>query len=146
MSAILRRADSYRAFEIRPDDGNYFACIVDPVADGGHGIDFTAIVEIYRPGGRTPPNVHARAQELFFVLKGKGRALCDGEMRLIEPGDAIVVQPGTEHVIENIGPGKLYTLTVMVPNEEFAERIHRGTEIALDQDDLNVLRRLPLRR
>ena len=46
MSAILRRADTYRAFEIRPNEGNYFACIVDPVADGSHGIDFTAIVEI----------------------------------------------------------------------------------------------------
>jgi len=131
MSAILRRAESYRAFEIRPNDVSYFACIVDPVADGSHGIDFTAIVEIYRPGGRTSPNTHLRARELFFVLKGKGKALCDGEMRLIEPGDAIVVQPGTEHVIENIGPGKLYTLTIMVPNEEFAERIHRGTAIAL---------------
>jgi hypothetical protein len=58
----------------------------------------------------------------------------------------VAAQPGTEHVVENIGPGKLYTLTVMVPNEEFAERIRRGSEIALDQDDLNVLRRLPLRR
>ncbi len=146
MATILRRAETYRAYKIKAEDTNYFACIVDPIADADRGIDFTAIVEIYQPGGRTPPNTHSKAQELFFVLKGKGKARCDGETRLIEPGDAIVVQPGTEHVIENVGPGKLYTLTVMIPNEEFAELIHRGIEVSLDDDDLSVLRRLPLKR
>ena len=39
-----------------------------------------------------------------------------------------------------LSPGKLYTLTVMVPNEEFAELIHNGTEVALDAEDLVVIR------
>ncbi|CAN0459271.1 unnamed protein product, partial [Ectocarpus fasciculatus] len=57
--------------------------------------------------------------------------------------DSIVVPPGAEHVVENTGAGKLYTLTVMVPNEEFAELIHGGEPVALDAEDLSVLRRVP---
>jgi hypothetical protein len=42
-------------------------------------------------------------------------------------------------VIENIGPGKLYTLTVMTPNEGFAELIRGGEPVALDDEDRRVL-------
>jgi mannose-6-phosphate isomerase-like protein (cupin superfamily) len=141
MPALVRRSGDYRAYRISPDDTNYMVCIADPVADGDAGIGFTAIVEIYRTGGRTPPNTHATAHELFYVLAGEGVAYCDGERVPLGPGDAIVVAPGTEHVVENTGPGKLYTLTVMVPNEDFAELIHNGTEVPLDAEDLAVIRR-----
>jgi mannose-6-phosphate isomerase-like protein (cupin superfamily) len=142
MPALVRRSGDYRAYRISPGDTNYMVCIADPVADGAAGIGFTAIVEIYEKGGRTPPNTHAGAHELFYVLAGEGVAYCDGAVTPFGPGDSIVVAPGTEHVVENTGPGKLYTLTVMVPNEEFAELIHNGTEVALDEADLAVLRRV----
>jgi len=139
MPAIIRRSGDYRAFRISPGDTNYMVCIADPVADAGIG--FTAIVEIYERGGKTPPNTHAHAQELFYVLAGEGVAYCDGTPAPLGPGDSIVVLPGTEHVVENTGAGKLYTLTVMVPNEAFAELIHNGTEVPLTAGDLAVLRR-----
>lgn len=141
MSLIVRRSGDYKAFQISPDDTNYMVCIADPVADGAAGIGFTAIVEIYRRGGKTPPNAHRHAHELFYVLSGKGRACCDGTEVALSAGDSIVVPPGSEHVVENTGPGKLYTLTVMVPNEEFAELIHAGEPVSLDAEDLSVLRR-----
>ena len=40
-----------------------------------------------------------------------------------------------EHVVENIGPDKLYCLTVMVPNEGFAELIRAGSTQSLDAAD-----------
>ena len=40
-----------------------------------------------------------------------------------------------EHVVENIGPDKLYCLTVMAPNEGFAEMIRAGADMALDAAD-----------
>ena len=40
-----------------------------------------------------------------------------------------------EHVVENTGPEKLYCLTVMVPNEGFAELIRDGQTMSLDGGD-----------
>ena len=69
---------SVQAFRISPDDSNYFACLLDPLADG---VSFTLVVEIFEPGGKTPPNTHAIAEEAFFVLAGTGRAIADGDSR-----------------------------------------------------------------
>ena len=44
-----------------------------------------------------------------------------------------------EHVVENTGPDKLYCLTVMVPNEGFAELIRNGATMALDGTDKAVI-------
>lgn len=142
MSLIVRRSGDYKAFRISPGDTNYMICIADPVADGDAGIGFTAIVEVYRVGGKTPPNSHAIAHEMFYVLAGEGMAYCDGAAVALAAGDSIVVPPGTEHVVENTGAGKLYTLTVMIPNEGFAELIHDGTPVTLDAEDLAVMRRI----
>ena len=133
---IFRAAGKVEAFRIAPTDTNYFACLLDPVADGA---GFTMVVEIFAPGGATPPNAHAVAQEVFYVLKGHGVARADGQAQAIGPGDCFMLKPGTEHVVENPGPGKLYCLTIMVPDEDFAALIRGGTPVVLDAEDLAVL-------
>jgi mannose-6-phosphate isomerase-like protein (cupin superfamily) len=135
-AAIARRAAELQGFRIAPDDSNYFACLFDPVADG---VGFTLVVEIFAPGGRTPPNTHDAAEEAFFVLAGHGRAHAGDTVIDLAPGDALVLRPGVAHMIENTGPGKLYCLTFMAPNEGFAELIRRGTPVALTADDLAVI-------
>lgn len=141
MAALRKTMADCRAFRISPGDTNYFALLFDPVGDA---VDLTCVVEIFMPGGKTPPNVHRRAHEMFFVLQGEGRALCDDEPAVpIRAGDALLVRPGTSHVIENTGAGKLYTLTVMVPDEDFAALIRNGTPVTLDADDRAVLARAP---
>jgi mannose-6-phosphate isomerase-like protein (cupin superfamily) len=139
MPAIAKSMAACPAFRISPQDTNYFALVFDPEGDD---VDLTCVVEIFARGGKTPPNVHRRAHEMFFVLEGEGVAHCDGEATPIKTGDALMVRPGTEHVIENTGAGKLYTLTVMVPDEEFAALIRGGTPVELDADDVAVLNRL----
>mgnify|MGYP003403251010 CR=1 FL=1 len=52
---------------------------------------------------------------------------------------AALKHAGTEHVLENTGAGKLYTLTVMTPNEGFSELIRRGHPVDLDDEDRRVL-------
>lgn len=133
---IIRRPTDYRGYRISPQDTNYMIPISDPVQ---HGVGFTLLVEVYGIGGKTPPNSHAGAHELFFILKGEGLATCDGHEAAIAPGDTVLLPPGTEHVIANTGPGKLYALCLMVPNEDFAEMIHAGTPVALDAEDRAVL-------
>jgi mannose-6-phosphate isomerase-like protein (cupin superfamily) len=135
-ASIAKRAADLRAFRISPNDSNYFACMLDPLADG---VSFTLVVEIFEPGGKTPPNTHSVAEEAFFVMAGTGRALADGDSRDIGPGDVLVLRPGTEHVVENAGPGKLYCLTMMTPNEGFAELIRAGTPVELTAEDRAVI-------
>lgn len=142
MPAIVRRPEDYKAYRISEADTNYMVCVADPIADADAGVGFTAIVEVYERGGKTPPNMHPTAHEMFFVISGEGIAYCDGTSMPLGPGDSIVIYPGTDHVIENTGDGKLYTLTVMVPNEEFAELIHNGTPVPLDDEDMAVLKRV----
>jgi mannose-6-phosphate isomerase-like protein (cupin superfamily) len=136
MGAILKRGAELRGFRISPGDSNYFACLLDPIEDGAA---FTLVVEIFAPGGATPPNTHRMAQEAFFVMKGRGRARAGDAWRDIRAGDTLMLKPGTEHVVENTGPGKLYCLTLMVPDEEFAALIRSGTPVELDAEDLAVL-------
>jgi mannose-6-phosphate isomerase-like protein (cupin superfamily) len=133
---IARRAAALRGFRIAPQDRNYFACLFDPIADG---VGFTLVVEIFEPGSRTPPNTHQHAEECFFVLAGTGTACADGLAMPIGPGDAFVLRPGVEHVVVNDGPGKLYCLTLMAPNEGFAELIRGGTPVELAPEDIAVL-------
>lgn len=133
---IGKRAHELRGFRISPDSTNYFACLFDPLADG---VGFTLVVEIFEPGGATPPNTHAEAEEAFVVLAGTGVARAAGETMPIGPGDAFVLRPGTEHVVENTGPGKLYCLTFMAPNEGFAELICAGLPVELAEEDLAVI-------
>ena len=138
MAAVKKSPGEYRAFRISPGDSNRLAIVFDPP---GEGTNFIACVEIFDVGGRTPPNVHARAHEMFFVLKGEGVAHADGQAVPFKTGDSLLVPPGSTHVIENTGATRLYTLTLMVPDEEFAALIRRGTPVELDDEDRAVLGR-----
>jgi len=132
----FENATTAKAFRIGPADTNYFVLLFDREKDD---IENIFVVEIFTKGGATPPNEHARAHEFFYVLEGSGNARCDGKTMPIKRGDALLLRPGSEHVIENTGPGKLYTLTVMTPNEGFAELIRGGQPVDLDDEDLKVL-------
>ena len=136
MPPVKKSPREYRAFRISPGDTNRLAIVFDPI---GEGTSFIACVEIFDVGGKTPPNVHLRAHEMFFIVKGEGLAHADGVTVPIRTGDSILLPPGSTHVIENTGPTRLYALTLMVPNEEFAELIRSGIPVELDDEDLAVL-------
>ena len=137
---IIRRAGDYETFRIAPEDTNRMALIADPIRDQ---VPFTAIIEIFDAHGMTPPNTHEHAYELFHVLSGDGIAHCDGKSFAITRGDSFVVRPGHEHVVENPNDERLYCLTVMMPNEGFAELIHAGVRQGLDAEDLMAIAGLP---
>lgn len=124
------------AFRISPSDTNYFAILCDPKKDD---IENIFVIEIFNVGGATPPNSHSAAHEFFYVLHGEGVAESDGAEVAISKGDALLLKPGSVHVVRNTGRTKLYTLTVMTPNQEFSELIRAGERVLLDDEDLHVL-------
>jgi mannose-6-phosphate isomerase-like protein (cupin superfamily) len=136
MPMIRKSADACACYRIKASDTNYFVLLADPVADGTSWI---TVVEIFEPGGATPPNAHVAAWEQFVVLAGTGRARCDGRESPLACGDVLIVPPGSEHVVENTGPGKLYCLTTMIPDEGFADLIRSGIPVEMDDEDRRVL-------
>ncbi len=132
----LKSALQAPVFRIGADDTNYFVLLFD---HEGEAFETVAVVEIFTVGGATPPNMHSRAHEMFYVLHGEGVARCEGKTAPLGKGSAMLLRPGSEHVVQNTGAGKLYTLTVMVPNEGFAELIRAGIPMQLDDEDRAVL-------
>ncbi|GAB4227562.1 MAG: hypothetical protein Kow00121_56260 [Elainellaceae cyanobacterium] len=135
---VIKTPRDYQAYRISPNDTNRLAIVFDPTIAN---MSLTYCVEIFDVGGKTPPNRHNLAVEMFFVLKGEGLATCDGKTVAISAGDSILVPPTGTHVIENVGTDRLYALCIMVPNEDFAELIRSGTPVELDEADMAVLRR-----
>lgn len=138
MIPVVQSPKDYQAYRISPHDTNRLAIVFDPkTADAS----LTICVEIFDEGGKTPPNRHQFAVEMFFVLKGEGLATCDGKTVPVGAGDSLLVPPTGIHELRNTGSGRLYALCIMVPNEDFAELIRSGTPVELDDEDLRVLRR-----
>ncbi|MCW2351270.1 MULTISPECIES: cupin domain-containing protein [unclassified Sphingobium] len=135
-AVYLSRATELQAFRIAPTDTNYFVILHDKAVPG---FEHVCVVEIFEPGGKTPPNSHKAAFEFFYVLDGEGRATCDGASVSLSRGSAMLLPPGGLHVIENTGPGKLYTLTVMTPDEGFSDLIRSGVPVDLDASDIALL-------
>lgn len=138
MIPVAKSPQDYQAFRISPGDSNKLAIVFDSATANA---SLTVCVEIFDVGGKTPPNRHQFAVEMFFILKGEGKASCDGKTVSICAGDSILVPPTGTHVIENTGTSRLYALCIMVPNEDFTELIRSGTPVNLDDEDIAVLRR-----
>jgi mannose-6-phosphate isomerase-like protein (cupin superfamily) len=137
---IVKSPVEYQAFRISPQDSNRLAIVFDSQTAN---MSLTLCVEIFDVGGKTPPNRHQLAVEMFFVLKGEGMATCDGKQMAIRAGDSVLVPAMGTHEIHNTGTERLYALCFMVPNENFAELIRSGTPAQLDAEDFAVLRRAP---
>ena len=135
---VIKSPSDYQAYRISPDDSNRLAIVFDPAIANS---SLTCCVEIFDVGGKSPPNRHSLALEMFFVLKGEGKATCDGKTINIKAGESLLVPATGTHLIENTVLGRLYTLTIMVPNEDFAELIRSGTPVELDEEDMAVLGR-----
>lgn len=136
---VVKSLKDYQVYRITPHDSNRLAIIFDTKSAN---TSLTCCVEIFDVGGETPPNRHQWAVEMFFVLKGEGIAICDGKNVSIQSGDSLLVPPTGTHMIKNTGATRLYTLTIMVPNEHFSELIRSGIPVELDEEDMLVLSRL----
>ncbi|MEC4814805.1 MAG: cupin domain-containing protein [Scytonema sp. PMC 1069.18] len=139
MIPVIKSPKDYQAYRISPSDTNRLAIVFDSTTAN---TSLTCCVEIFDVGGKTPPNRHQIAVEMFFVIKGEGIAICDGKSVSIQAGDSLLVPPTGTHLIKNTGSTRLYTLTIMVPNEDFAELIRSGVPVTLDEEDMAVLGRL----
>lgn len=76
-----------------------------------------------RPGQATTPHYHPRAEEIYYILEGRGSMDLAGETREVGPGDAIAIPPGLRHTIRNTGAGVLKFLCCCAPGYEHADTV-----------------------
>jgi mannose-6-phosphate isomerase-like protein (cupin superfamily) len=132
----LDRVADLPVMRIRAGETNKFVLLVDPVA---HGTAFLQAIEIFDTGGSTPPNLHRQSDECFVVLHGSGEAQCGSVSWPLAAGSRLLVPAGTVHRIVNTGPGRLYCLTTLVPDDDLGTLIRGGVPDHLDDDDLRIL-------
>jgi mannose-6-phosphate isomerase-like protein (cupin superfamily) len=134
MLPVVIGSDELQMHHISPDDTVRLAVLAGPEIS-----PVTVILESWDVGGAQPPNSHPRSTELFVVLRGEGEADCDGNKSALRPGDTLVLPPGSLHYIANTGPGRMYSITLMSPDDGFAEMIRRGPLAVTDAEDRGVL-------
>ena len=123
-------------FRIAAGETNKFVMLVNPLVQK---TGFVQVLEIFDVGGFTPPNQHRAADEVFVVLHGQGVATLGDAQVDVKPGSVLLLRPGHTHAVRNLGPTRLYCLTTMVPDEEFAKLITSGVADTLDAEDMHVL-------
>lgn len=71
-----------------------------------------------RAGQSTRAHHHPKAEEIYYILQGKGRMRMNGEERRVGPGDAIAIPAGMRHQIFHEGPEDLVFLCCCAPGYE----------------------------
>lgn len=67
------------------------------------------------PRKTTEEHYHVRTEEIYYVLRGRGRMWIESESRDVVAGDGIAILPGRKHRIENTGAGELVFLCCCAP-------------------------------
>ncbi len=123
-----------------PNQTNRLALMFDPFANTP--IPFVFGVEIFEPGHKTTPHMHTGAYEVFFILSGHGHGFCGNKRFPVGPGDIVAFHPGSTHGIDNDMKQRMYCIEVMLPDEDFAEFVRKGSIDSLGVDDLCILTRI----
>ncbi len=75
----------------------------------------------YQPKGYAAVHVHEVAENIYYILQGKGIVELDGEKYLVEPHTVIHIPPGVRHGIFNTGLEDLVFVVVASPPSDMPE-------------------------
>lgn len=62
-----------------------------------------------------PAHSHPDGEELIYLISGVGQAWVDGEIRSIQPGSAVLFEPGEVHMIRNVGEQEMKVICFFAP-------------------------------
>ncbi|HSR89071.1 MAG TPA: cupin domain-containing protein [Candidatus Udaeobacter sp.] len=85
------------------------------------------------PGGEIGEEIHKYTEQTLFFLSGKGEGMLNDKKFPINPGDVVVVVPGTKHNFWNTGAEDLKVYTVYSPPNHIDGRVH-ATKADADAD------------
>lgn len=70
------------------------------------------------PGQTTTPHKHPKAEEIYHILEGQGLMTIEMDEKVVGPGDAIAIPPGSRHTITTTEQGMLRFLYCCAPPYE----------------------------
>jgi mannose-6-phosphate isomerase-like protein (cupin superfamily) len=74
-------------------------------------------------GASTQEHYHAKTEEIYFIIAGRGRIGIEGEFAEVRTGDAIAIPPGKRHKLWNTGEEMLKLLCCCSPAYEHSDTI-----------------------
>lgn len=74
-------------------------------------------------GGATQEHYHPKAEEIYYITHGTGKMRIEGELRDVQPGDAIAIPPGQKHKLWNTGNEVLRLLCCCAPAYEHDDTV-----------------------
>lgn len=97
------------------------------------GLNSQLVVMSIPVGGEVGEETHKYTEQTLFFLSGTGVGTLNDETFPINPGDVVVVVPGTKHNFKNTGTEALKIYTVYAPPNHIDGRVHR-TKADADAD------------
>jgi len=85
-----------------------------------------AIIRCSLAHAKVPPQTWSklhtlRTTEVYYILSGHGRMEIDGDIRDVQPGDAVYIPPGGKQRILSLGPDGLELLCIVDPAWRFED-------------------------
>ncbi len=87
-----------------------------------------------KPGEDIGEETHQHVEQILFNFSGTGKAVLDGQESPFNPGDVVIVTPGTKHNLINTGATDMKIYTVYVPANHIDGTIHPTKEAAQADD------------
>lgn len=81
--------------------GAFSKLLINP--DNSATKDFDFRISSYQPKGYCKVHSHEHAENLYYILKGKGIVELNGSRKLVEPHMVIFIPPKVKHGITNTG-------------------------------------------
>jgi mannose-6-phosphate isomerase-like protein (cupin superfamily) len=105
---------------------------------------FHAFINTSQPGDGPPPHVHAREDEMFFVLDGTFSFFLHGKVYRGGAGSCVFLPKGVPHTFKNVGdrPGSFLGFTSPCGFEQFVAAVATKTPPTSAEIDPAVIRRL----
>ena len=115
---VMRMEEAF--WELPPKHFQAFSkMLVHPTNAATKHFDFR--ISSYQPRGYAEVHVHEVAENLYYILRGKGIVELDGVKHLVEPHMLIHIPPGVHHGIFNTGIEDLVFLVVASPPYDMPE-------------------------
>lgn len=105
-------------------DGSQIRELIHPIQQEGMPISL-AEATIGR-GTRTLEHTHEASFEIYYILEGQGRMFLGTEEFEVQPGDTILIEPGTAHCIRNTGKAPLRLLCCCHPPYDHEDTVILG--------------------
>jgi len=110
MEAKIFKSEEIEWIEAPGHFGGFSKLLINPDNSDTKHFDFR--ISSYQPKGYCELHSHEHAENIYYILKGRGIVELDGSKHLVEPNVVIFIPPNVKHRIANTGYEDLIFIVV----------------------------------